>query len=220
LDIGFKPLEADPCIYKKTVRGMVNGVMKDKYYIIAIYVDNLLFACCTPQMCNELEKALMKHFKMKILRLIKHILGMEVYKTLDERKMFISQRQYIADSVNFYSKYKLHAFPTFIDNRKPNMKSHCPEAGLPEATRMLQMPYRELIGTLLWIAHGTRPNIAFAVTTLSKCTLNPREIYWQALLRLLEIYWQALLRFLEYPQVIYITAYAIPEIKSKIVVLQ
>ena len=29
LDMGFEPLEADPCIYKKTVRGMVNGVMKD-----------------------------------------------------------------------------------------------------------------------------------------------------------------------------------------------
>ena len=24
LDMGFEPLEADPCIYKKTVRGMVN----------------------------------------------------------------------------------------------------------------------------------------------------------------------------------------------------
>ena len=50
LDMGFKPLEADPCIYKKTVRGMVNGVMKD-----------LIIACSTPQMCNELEKAFKKH---------------------------------------------------------------------------------------------------------------------------------------------------------------
>ena len=45
LDMGFKPLEADPCIYKKTVRGMVNGVMKDKHYIIALYVDDLIIAC-------------------------------------------------------------------------------------------------------------------------------------------------------------------------------
>ena len=66
------------------------------------------------------------------------------------------------------------------------MKSQCPEAGSPEATRMLQMPYRELIGTLLWIANGTRPDIAFASTTLAKYTSNPGEIYWQALLRVLE----------------------------------
>jgi Reverse transcriptase (RNA-dependent DNA polymerase) len=50
LDMGFKPLEEDPCIYKKTVRGMVNGVMKDKLYIIALHVDYLLIACSTPQM--------------------------------------------------------------------------------------------------------------------------------------------------------------------------
>ena len=53
------------------------------------------------------------------------------------------------------------------------MKSQCPEAGSPEETRMLQMPYRELVGTLLWIANGTRPDIAFAVTTLAKYTSNP-----------------------------------------------
>ena len=29
LDMGFEPLDADPCIYKKTARKMVNGVMKD-----------------------------------------------------------------------------------------------------------------------------------------------------------------------------------------------
>ena len=43
---------------------------------------------------------------------------------------------------------------------------------------MLQMPYRELIGTLLWIANGTtRPDIAYAVTTLAKYTSNPGEIH-------------------------------------------
>ena len=50
-------------------------------------------------MCNELEKAFKKHFKMKILGSIKHILGRDVYNNLDEHKVYISQRQYIVDSV-------------------------------------------------------------------------------------------------------------------------
>ena len=91
---------------------------------------------------------------------------------LDEHKVFISQRQYIDDSVKCYSKYYLRAFSAPIDNRQPYMKNQCPEAGSLGATRMLQMPYRELIGTLLWIANGTRPDIAFAVTTLAKYTSN------------------------------------------------
>ena len=66
LDMGFEPLEADPGIYRKTVRGMVDGVMKNKHYLIALYVDELIIACSTPQMCNELEKAFKKHFKMNV----------------------------------------------------------------------------------------------------------------------------------------------------------
>ena len=116
-------------------------LMKDKHYLIALYVDDL--------MCNGLKKAFKKHFKMKILGSIKHILGMDVYNNLDEHKVYISQRQYIVDSVKRYSKYNLRAFSTPIDNRQPYMKSQCPEKGSPEALRMLQMPYRELIGTLL-----------------------------------------------------------------------
>ena len=93
--MGLQPLEADPCIYKKAVRGMVIGAMKDKHYLITLYVDDLIIACSTPQMCNELEKAFKKHFKMKILGSIKHILGMDVYNNHDEHKVYISQRHYI-----------------------------------------------------------------------------------------------------------------------------
>jgi Reverse transcriptase (RNA-dependent DNA polymerase) len=63
-DMGFAQLETDLCIYKKTVRGMNNGVMKNKHYIIALYVDDLLIACSSAhQMCNELEKAFNKTFQ-------------------------------------------------------------------------------------------------------------------------------------------------------------
>jgi hypothetical protein len=108
-------------IYKKTVRGMVNGVMN---YIISLYVDDLIIACSTPQMCNELEKAFKRHFKMKYV---------DVYNNLDEHKVYISQCQHMIDSVKRYSKYNLRAFSTPTNNRQPYMKSQCPEEGSPEA---------------------------------------------------------------------------------------
>ena len=46
---------------------------------------------------------------------------------------------------------------------------------------MLNIPYRELVGTLLWIANGTRPDIAYAVTTLAKYNSNLGELHWQAM---------------------------------------
>jgi len=47
------------------------------------------------------------------------------------------------------------------------------------------MPYRKLIGSLLWVANGTRPDISFAVGSLAKYTSNPGRVHWEALLRIL-----------------------------------
>jgi hypothetical protein len=46
-------------------------------------------------------------------------------------------------------------------------------------------PYRELIGTLLWISNDTRPDIVFPVNTLAKFTSNPGLVHWRAALRAL-----------------------------------
>ena len=54
--LGFRRLEADPCIYKKTVLKEVNGVMKEQHALIALYVDDLLIACSSKKMCRDLEK--------------------------------------------------------------------------------------------------------------------------------------------------------------------
>ena len=72
-----------------------------------------------------------------------------------------------------------------MDSRQPFYKAQSPEAGTEEALQMQSLPYRELIGTLLWIANETRPDISYAVGTLAKYTNNPAELHWKALLRVL-----------------------------------
>ena len=80
-----------------------------------------------------------------------------------------------------------------MDSRTPFSKSQCPVAdsekarimrGMP-AGLMRMMPYRELIGSLLWVANGTRLDISFAVGSLAKYTSNPGRVHWEALLRIL-----------------------------------
>ena len=55
LEMGFEPLEADPCIYKKTERVKVDGKDQIRHSIVALYVDDLLVACSTTKMCKDLE---------------------------------------------------------------------------------------------------------------------------------------------------------------------
>ena len=58
---------------------------------------------------------------------------------------------------------------------------------------MHNMPYRELSGSLLWVAKGTRPDISFAVGSLAKYTSNPGRVHWEALLKSLDIYLKRLI---------------------------
>ena len=46
---------------------------------------------------------------------------------------------------------------------------------------MRDKPYREAVGALNWVALATRPDIAFAVTTVARFTANPGPAHWEAM---------------------------------------
>ena len=46
-------------------------------------------------------------------------------------------------------------------------------------------PYRELIGCLLWISMGTRPDVSYAVSQCAKFSADPKPEHWKACLRIL-----------------------------------
>ena len=67
--LGFRRLEADPCICTKTVIQEVKGVKKEQHALIE---------CFNKQMCKDLEKEFSAEFSMKIMGSVNHILGMDV----------------------------------------------------------------------------------------------------------------------------------------------
>ena len=72
-----------------------------------------------------------------------------------------------------------------MDERHHYTKLGCPKEGSAEALQVKTLPYRELIGTLLWISNGTRPDTAYAVNTMAKYTSNPGLVHWRAAIRIL-----------------------------------
>ena len=72
-----------------------------------------------------------------------------------------------------------------MDERQHYSKSQMPKAGSAEALQMATLPYRELIGSLLWVSNGTRPDVTYPVNTLTMFTSNPALLHWRAALRIL-----------------------------------
>ena len=132
-----------------------------------------------------LEGVFESRFKMKKLNQIKQILGMGVHHDKDRNIIYVTQQQYIEESFKQFNKYGISAFRTPMDDRAQYSKSQMPKAGSAEALQVETFKYRELIGTLLWISNGTRPDIVFAVNTLAKFTCNPELVHWKAALRIL-----------------------------------
>jgi hypothetical protein len=46
------------------------------------------------------------------------------------------------------------------------------------------VPYREAVGALNWAALATRPDIAFAVSTVARFAANPGPVHWEAVKRI------------------------------------
>jgi hypothetical protein len=44
-----------------------------------------------------------------------------------------------------------------------------------------QLRYSQMIGSLMYLASATRPNISFAVSKLGRFTFNPGDDHWRAL---------------------------------------
>ena len=47
------------------------------------------------------------------------------------------------------------------------------------------VPFREVVGSLLWIANQTRPDISNAVLAVARHSHEPKDIHWDAAKKIL-----------------------------------
>ena len=88
IQIGYTCCEYDCYVYVK--------MLDDGSYIfLLLYVDDMLIAAKSMCEVDRLKALLCKKFDMKDLGTTKKILGMEIRRDRDSRKLWISQKIYI-----------------------------------------------------------------------------------------------------------------------------
>jgi hypothetical protein len=94
------------------------------------------------------------------------------------------QRQYIKDIIaKFFPEINLLSISTPADPQVILTKDMCPSTP-EEIAKMKKIKYREAVGSLLWLALGTRPDICYAVTQVAKFNENPGPQHWDAVVRI------------------------------------
>jgi len=169
LAFGARRSSADPCVFYKG-KG-------ERLTLIVVYVDDILVASKQASRINELHLHLSKNFETRNLGSVKHCLGMEFEQTTFE--VSIKQQGYVANLLHRFEMREAKPVGTPLEPGMKLQKSNSTE----EDDKIY--PYQELIGSLMYLAICTRPDIAYAVTYLSQFNTCHDSTHWSAAKRIL-----------------------------------
>ncbi|KIK72155.1 hypothetical protein PAXRUDRAFT_22330 [Paxillus rubicundulus Ve08.2h10] len=131
---------------------------------------------------NSIKAKLLAAFKMRDLGEAKYILGIEINQDRKLQTISLSQHQYsrtILDRIGMTTckpvwtpmAHNSQLSPTDLEN----------DQILPEMViEGWKVSYLTVIGSLMYLMLGTRPDIAYAVGTLSWFSTAPEQMHWEA----------------------------------------
>ena len=167
----FKKFKWTNCVY----------VLENRV-ILLVYVDDIVIFGKTQDDVNLAIKKLKEKFDIKILGKTKKLLGIQFEEK--NGKLAIHQEEYINKILSVYSKYNIPIISLPIAKGFTLSKSSSPKTA-SETNEMQNIPYRNLIGCLTYLATHTRPDISYAINIFSQFQSNPGKLHWEGLLKLL-----------------------------------
>ena len=169
-ELKFKSSPNDPCLYTRHEGS--------KILILALYVDDLLIAGNSKSDISTVKSELSSKFEMKDLGQAKVMLGIEIKRNRPNRQVFVSQSEYTEEVLDRFGMSDSKYVATPMD------RSHF-ELVNQKSIPAEDVPYRQVIGSLMYLMIGSRPDLAFVIGKLSQYAETPSIFHWNALKRTL-----------------------------------
>ncbi|CAM8937412.1 unnamed protein product [Rhodiola kirilowii] len=170
LALGFMRSKFDACLYLKRPKPDLN------VYLL-LYVDDILIMSNSKTKVDKIKRELKANFDMKDLGLVKKILGISIIRDKKNRKMYLSQHDYI---IKVLDKFDMDYFrPTAVPfgGHLISTKDDCPK-NKTKQEKMSNVPYDVVVGSVMYCMLCTRPDLAFAISVLSRFMANPGDSHW------------------------------------------
>ena len=142
-------------------------VNEQKTVVSIIYVDDVLFLGKSKKDIDSLKKRFMAIWECRDLGDTKEFLRMRILRS--KGRILIDQKDYLQKVLQRFNLTNAKSVPT------PLPEGYHPTPNKGTATPELRASYQQVIGSLLYIMIGTRPDIAYAVTKLAQFAANPSE---------------------------------------------
>ena len=166
---GFEPNKTDPCIYTRTVN--------NEDIIVLFWVDDILICCKTLPLITETKDLLRDEFQMDDRGPLTWFLGID-FRKLDDGSYTMSQQRYCDAILERFGMSDCNPSNTPAEKDLVLMPRN-------ENEEPPNFPFREAIGSIVYLATATRPDLSFIVSKLSQHLERPTTAHIKALKKVL-----------------------------------
>ena len=127
--------------------------------------------------------------KVKDLGEVRYLLGIEErrrqqFGDIHLGDILLVQEKYVRDMLVRYEMIDCKPANTPLEPNVKMSEEDCPSSDV-EKEEMAQLPYRSVVGSLMYLSVCTRPDICQAVSELSRFNNNPGKVHWESAKRVL-----------------------------------
>ncbi|GJV60106.1 retrovirus-related pol polyprotein from transposon TNT 1-94 [Tanacetum coccineum] len=138
--------------------------------LVQIYVDDIIFAASTPELCDLFAKIMCSKFKMSMMGKISFFLGLQISQS--PRGIFINQSKYALESLKKYGFDSCDPVDTpMVEKSKLDEDK--------EGKAVDPSHYRGMIDTLIYLT-ASRPDLQFAICMCARYQARPNKKHLNA----------------------------------------
>ncbi|CAI7875299.1 unnamed protein product [Closterium sp. NIES-53] len=168
-ETGFTPSSADHSLF-------MLGEGEQRSFMV-VYVDDILIFSPSSDLVKEVMVKLQDKFKCKALGDVSSYLGLHIERDVEKRCMRVHQRKYLEALAATFGHSKGHVATPFPSGFKCMKGPEEESVGEEERRR-----FHSLVGSLMYAAVNTRPDVAFATGQLARGTdgVEPGRLFLTA----------------------------------------
>ena len=175
LEAEFVQCPQEPCVYMREKNG--------KKIVIAIFVDDIIIAASENNDIEEVKNFLSIFYELNDEGELSWYTGIKIVRNRQKREIYLYQPQYTENLLKNFNMQDCNPVKTPLtvnDDNKLYIRSQKDDEWLKT-----KMPYREAIGSIMFLMLMTRPDLAYAVGVASRYLDNHSQYAWNAVKRIL-----------------------------------
>ena len=175
--IGFKSNRADHCFFTLNE--------KNEYVLLLLYVDDMIIAASTEDLKMKYVNMIGKRFKTSYSGELKDYLNIAIDHRRRMKRIKLDQIKYIEYITQRFGIEENRSVESpMVENQKLSVDDDMDSLTEKQLKFVEKFPYRQLMGSILYVNVCTMPSISYAASALGKFNCKPTFLACKALTRL------------------------------------